>query len=69
MNTGSYFNSLISSDLSYQVDYVAAQSQNMEMLAFYGVGKPDDTPPSNELPQLDDAHAARKEKKEQKNQC
>jgi hypothetical protein len=67
MNTGSYFTNLISSDLFYLVDYVVAQSKNMEMPAFYGVGQPDETPPSNELPPLDDAHAAGKEKKRTKN--
>jgi hypothetical protein len=36
------------------------------MPEFYGVGHPNDTPPSNELPPLD-AHAVGKDKKEQKN--
>jgi hypothetical protein len=66
MNTGSYFTNLISSDLSYLVDYAVAQSENMKMPAFYGVGHPNDTPPANELPSLDDACAARKEKKSKK---
>jgi hypothetical protein len=66
MNTGSYFTNPILSVLSYPGDYAAAQFENMEIPTFYGVGQPDDTPPSNELPSLDDAPAAGKEKKETK---
>jgi hypothetical protein len=67
MNTRSYFTNLISSDLSDPVDYAASQSENMELPAFYGFELPDDTPPLDEVPTVDDAHAAGKEKKGQKN--
>jgi hypothetical protein len=67
MNTGSYFTNLIASDVSYPVDYDVAHLENMEFPAFYGVGQPDDTPPLNERPPLDDGHVAGKEKKRTKN--
>jgi hypothetical protein len=67
MNIGSYFTNLISSDLSDPVDYPASQTENMELPTFYGFGLLDDTPPLDEVPTVDDAHAAGKEKKGQKN--
>jgi hypothetical protein len=66
MNTGSYSTNLISSDLSYPMDYDAAHLENMELPTFYCVGQLDNNPPLDELPPLDDAHVAGKEKKEQK---
>jgi hypothetical protein len=66
MNTGSYFTNPISSVLSYQVDSAAAQSKNMEFPAFCSAGQSNDTPPLVEIPTLDDAHAAEKEKKRTK---
>jgi hypothetical protein len=57
---------LILSDLSYHVDNAATQFENLEFPAFYSAGQPDDTPPLVEIPTLNDAHAAGKEKKEQK---
>jgi hypothetical protein len=69
MNIGSYFTNLISSVLSYQVDSADAQSENMEFPAFCSAGQSNDTPPLVEIPTLDDAHAAEREKENKKNQC
>jgi hypothetical protein len=55
MNTGSYSTNLISSDLSYPMDYDAAHLENMELPTFYCVRKLDNNPPLDELPPLDDA--------------
>jgi hypothetical protein len=58
MNSGSYFNNLISNDFTYPEEHAAGQCDNMEMT--------DDTPVSNELPAQDGPHGAAKEKKRSK---
>jgi hypothetical protein len=66
MSSGSYFTNLMSNDFTYPGEYVAGQSDNMEMPAFCFGGQPDDTPASNELLAQDDAHGVAKEKKRRK---
>jgi hypothetical protein len=63
MHSGTYFSNLIASECTLSGNYDIGQSESMKMLAEEGVGKPDDTLASNELPTQDDPHGAAKEKK------
>jgi hypothetical protein len=67
MHSRAYFSNLISSECTLPGNYSVGQSENMEMPVEEGVGQPDDTIASNELPTQDDLHDAAKEKKRSKN--
>jgi hypothetical protein len=67
MNSGSYFTNLMSNDFSYPGGYAAGQCNNMEMPELFGVGQPDDTSASNELPTQDDPNGVGKEKRRTRN--
>jgi hypothetical protein len=66
MHSGTYFSNFIAGECTRSVNYGIGQPENMEM-PVKGVGQPDDTPASNELPTQDDPHGAAKEKKRSKN--
>jgi hypothetical protein len=63
MHSGSYFTNLMSNNCTYPREDDGTQSENMKIPTYEGVVQPDDIPPSDGPPAIEEIHAAAKEKR------